>query len=258
MVIHDMIISRQIGWKASRKRTMITDHSAIRRVRARMGDVNMNAPVAKKRKAHDHEARMIPGLGPLMYGFPKSIITKLRYCDFHQYSSTSGSLSKKAFAANGLYDPDIDNVGHQPLFFDNYASIYNNYVVLGSKITVTFTSRTVDKSWTVGILGDDTGTTSSTSTTLMETSNSVWTIHGTSHAGPTQLFLTYEPLGDIGIDAIDDGDLNQTQVTQNPLQLWTFSTWAEPIDKSSTATCDATIEIEYTVKFNELKSQTQN
>jgi len=217
------------------------------------------ATIQDDRDSHGvHEARMIPGLTPLMYGFPKSIITKLRYCDFHQFTATSGALQKKAYAANGIYDPDITDAGHQPLFFDNFASIYNNYVVLGAKITITFIARTVDVSWVVGVLGDDTGTVSSTTQTLMETSNSIWKVHGTSHAGATQVFLTYEPVSDIGIDAKNDGNMNQTQVTSNPTQLFAFVAYAQPMDAATTATCDSTIEIEYTVKFNELKTQVQN
>jgi len=42
------------------------------------------------------------------------------------------------FAANGLFDPNIQVGGHQPLGFDQWALYYNHYVVLGSKITVRF------------------------------------------------------------------------------------------------------------------------
>ena len=104
---------------------------------------------AKRHKAH--EAHIIPGLHDLQWGFPKSIITKLRYCDIYSMSSTSGAVVRQVMSANGVYDPDVSGVGHQCLYGDNYGNIYTNYVVLGSKITVHYTSRSTDKSWIVGI-----------------------------------------------------------------------------------------------------------
>jgi hypothetical protein len=68
----------------------------------------------------------------------------------------------------------------------------------------------------------------------------------------------YEPLADIGIDAKDDGDMNQTTMGANPVQVWSYIVYVAPIDGASTSTLDLAVQIEYTVKFNELLSQSQN
>lgn len=213
---------------------------------------------AKRQKSH--EAHMMPGIRHqrLQWGFPKSLISTLRYCDTITMASTTGAIVKQVFCANGIYDPDTTGVGHQPMWRDNFANVYNNYVVLGSKITVHYTSRSTDKSWIVGIISDDGVTISSTLSTIMESNNSVWTVHGTSHAGPTKLSHVYEPLADIGIDAKDDGDMNQTTMGANPVQVWSYIVYVAPIDGASTSTLDLAVQIEYTVKFNELLSQSQN
>lgn len=211
------------------------------------------------RREKAHEAHIIPGLGSLQWGFPKSIITKLRYCAILPFPNTVGAIAKYVFCANGVYDPDQTSAGHQPMWADNYAAIYNNYVVLGSKITVHFAGRSTDTSWIVGIIGDDTQAVSSTDTTLMESNNSIWAVHGTSHAGHTTLSKTYEPLADIGIDAKDDGTFNTVGTGANPTQEWSFVVWSVPIDLSAaTKNLDIAVQIEYTVKYNELRSQNQN
>lgn len=208
------------------------------------------------RDARAHEAHMIPGLSNKVFGFPKSIITKIRYCDTYTMTSTSGSVARQFNSANGIYDPDISGTGHQPMWHDNYASIYNNYIVLGSKITVHFQSQSVDRSYVVGILGDDDSSTSTTLTTLQESNNSVWTVHGTNHHGASILSLTYEPLGDIGVAVKDDGYMSNP-TTSNPTQQWYYCLYVAALGTDS-GTVWATVNIEYTVKYIELKSQTQN
>lgn len=44
------------------------------------------------------------------------------------------------YAANGLYDPNISGVGHQPRGFDQFMLMYDHYVVIASHITCRFTS----------------------------------------------------------------------------------------------------------------------
>lgn len=203
------------------------------------------------------EARMIPGVdGIKTFGFPNSIITKLRYVDYMTLSSTSGSVAKNVFSANGIFDPDITNAGHQPMYFDEYKAIYNNYVVIGSKITVHFNNYSTQAGWHVGIIGDDDATTSTSASTLMEYNNSVWTVMGQRDSGHNikVLTATFEPLENLGVDAKDDG-WTAINTGANPDNKYYYSVWCNTIDASS-ASITITAEIEYTVKFSELRSPT--
>lgn len=226
----------------------------------KMGDVAMtaaSAPAAKKQKGNS-EAHIIPGVdGRLVYGFPNSIITKLRYCDVIHLTSTLGSLSTNVFNANSIFDPDSTGVGHQPLYRDQYAAIYDQYTVLGAKITATFQPYQVDQAWVIGIVGDDDSSISSTLTTRMEQNNSVWRLIGTNDGGPYQLSLTYSPIKDIGVDVKNDG-YSQTAVGSNPSELFCFAVWASEANATLTGMCQVAIEIEYTVKFAELITPTQS
>lgn len=223
-----------------------------------MADVNMEGQSNKKRK--QHEARLIPGVdGHRIFGFPNSIITKLRYCDVIKHTSTLGATGTNSFRANGIFDPDFTGVGHQPMWRDNYASIYNHYVVIGSKIKMCVTPQTLGVPFIAGIVGDDDTTLSSTVTTRMEQNNSIWKAVPIAEAGqPTILEAYFEPLEMFGIDAKDDGTFGATSVGADPTEQWIYGCWVAAADASQTGSCLISYEIEYTVKFSEPSTQTQN
>lgn len=106
------------------------------------------------------------------YGFPDRIVTRLRYDQVGNMTTTGGSIVKQVWRANSVFDPDFTGAGHQPLYFDQFAAIYNQYAVIKSKITTVFT---MSEGGTVpilcGLVGDDDGTTSTTFATLQEKSH---------------------------------------------------------------------------------------
>lgn len=211
---------------------------------------------AKKRRLH--EAQLIPGLAPgKQWGFPNSIITKHRYAALQSMASSAGSLVRHAWCANSVYDPDFTGTGHQPLYYDQYTAIYDQYVVLGSKITITFANRDTAKNAIIGIVGEDDGTASPTIDTLMECNNSISTILPPAGAGTVELSLTFEPQEVFGVDAKSDG-FSQTSVGTSPTEAFYWVMFHVPTDGTSTQTCDCKVEIEYTVKYAELKTPIQS
>lgn len=81
-------------------------------------------------------------------GFPRGILAKtfkqgFRYTDTITLDPTSGgNIAYHTFSANGLYDPDITGVGHQPMGFDQLIGVvYNHYTVIGAKLRATFMSQ---------------------------------------------------------------------------------------------------------------------
>jgi len=99
--------------------------------------------------------------------FGISRMAKLKYCDTFTINPGVGSVGTYVFSANGLYDPNISGLGHQPYGFDQLAALYNHYMVVGSKITVTPTFS--DNNVIVGIkLSDQTTLNTSAPMELME------------------------------------------------------------------------------------------
>lgn len=56
----------------------------------------------------------------------------------------SGGSNVWFFSVNNLYDPDVTGTGHQPMYFDNYAAVYNRYRVNWAQITVTVINHEVN------------------------------------------------------------------------------------------------------------------
>lgn len=227
-------------------------HSQSRRVRRRVMDTDA-APAAKKAKSY--EAQMIPGVdGRRIFGFPNSIITQLRYGTYMTLASGSGGRGVNVYSANSIFDVDVSGVGHQPMWRDNYANIYQNYVVLGSKITVTFLPVTGSLNCLYGIVADDDGNISTNIEALLEMSNSVSSCGGPIGTEPVTLTSTFSPIRDFGVEARDDG-ASATNNGSSPAQQNYWGVWAACMDGASTITTNLKIEIEYTVKFTELITQ---
>lgn len=206
------------------------------------------------------EAQMIPGLNTLEWGFPNSIITKLRYTDMYSFASTSGGVSKAVWRANGIFDPDYTNVGHQPMYRDTYAGIYDYYTVLGSKITAVYCSESATVGALCGLIGQDSPTLSSTVTTLSENNNAITCLAGSVNAGPVSLSLTYSPEEQLGSTVKDDNS-TMTAVGSDPSGgegQYYYGVWFVPANGTETMKCTIRIHIEYTVKFTYLSKQIEN
>lgn len=221
-------------------------------------EVTSAAQSESNKRQKTQEAHLIPGLEDRrVWGFPNSIITKMRYIDIISYTATLGATVTNLFRANSIFDPDASGVGHQPLYHDQYQTLYDQYVVLGSKITATFCSRTAGVNFIAGIVGDDDSTVTTTLTTKMEQNNSVSRACGPTTSGvePNTLTCTFSPFEMFGVDAKDDGSAS-TQFGTNPSEEWYFGVYVQAMDGASTVVVDVKVEIEYTVKCSELKTPT--
>lgn len=67
--------------------------------------------------------------------FPNEVFVRLKYADTFNVQSAVASLSHHAIRGNGMFDPDQSLGGHQPRGYDQYAAIYNNYMVYASKVS---------------------------------------------------------------------------------------------------------------------------
>jgi len=84
--------------------------------------------------------------------FPAQKTVALRYVDTKTLDPVVGGTAvATVFRANNIFDPDFSGAGHQPMYRDNYAALYDRYrvnhatitmVALGTHVTNTTTAET--------------------------------------------------------------------------------------------------------------------
>lgn len=105
--------------------------------------------------------------------FTQSRKVNLKYCETLKIAgAVSNVFNRYVFRANSIYDPNYTGAGHQPLGRDIYAELYDQYMVIGSKIIVTATVQDNTPPMMVGIFRtDDFGDPGVGKSTLMEQPN---------------------------------------------------------------------------------------
>lgn len=188
---------------------------------------------------------------------PKTKLVKLRYCDTVQLNPTgSDAAVEHRFRANSVYDPDRTAVGHQPMYFDQLATIYESYEVLGARIKVAF-SPTASTACLVGVIRDnDTSTTYNNRTALMENPSAKYRV--VSPQSKT-LWMAANWSAKKTFGPNYNRDDNEALVTANPVNESDFVVWA--INQYSTedpSAINCMITIDYIVKFTERKEIAQS
>lgn len=130
-------------------------------------DLSLSQPATKKRrlvktvpsKPKKKWARGLTTVGKPK-PFPIRMSGKLTYCETITRTESVSPQNIFFMSCNSIYDPNATGIGHQPYGHDTYSTIYNQYTVMKSKITVTaaqIVSNTNAFTWGIGIV-DDTST----------------------------------------------------------------------------------------------------
>ena len=220
---------------------------ATKRVGTKRKGGKASSGLTKRAKTYGRRAGASIGVG-----FPEKMRSTLRYFAVVDLGAATFSTTKNFFSANGMFDPDLTNVGHQPLGFDQLMTIYNHYVVLGSKIKVTFFGRedtNASGSAVVGIYADDSAANSLTSESLVEGSGTrKW---GVVTASDQKLTLRDSYTSNVVFGNAPLSDLTQRGTpAANPSEVHAFCVWATN-EATTTESVYAAVEIEYDAVFFE-------
>lgn len=194
-----------------------------------------------------------------VFGFPKRLVTKLRYGagEGLLIPSTAGSLGKYFFSCNSIFDPDRTATGHQPLYHDTYQGIYDHYAVIDSKLTYRFINTSTSYFNAGCTIEDDSGGTTVVDT-VIEQSTGLTTLIGpvSSSHSYYQGVKTWNCMRDLNIDPYTS-EQYKANFGSNPVEESAYMLWANDAGGGSNNLLFQAI-IEYTVLFTELQTPTQS
>lgn len=206
-------------------------------------------------------AGRITGLSRSDFGFPDRLRTKLHYCDVVGLSASAGNPGIWQFRMNGVFDPDLTGVGHQPQWYDQLSAVYQYVTVVGSRIKVTFIPGNVDDTeandkgpYICGITTVSGTTTFSAAAypALLEDGNSVHSVivdkQGSNNA--VTLTQTFDPKRDLGLSPYDDTQRVSTGVSPGAAYAVYANLWCLDMQEAAAQDVVCKVEIVYDCIFS--------
>jgi len=231
-----------------------------RRTTGRRQSVKARRPWSKTVRTYQvgRPVRTLATIRPVMgvYGLGQSFRTKIRYIDNVAFQSVAGAITRNVFSPQNCFDPNVTGPGHQPMYFDQLAAVFNKYKVHGATIKVSFnvlTETAGTSVFAVGLIGGAGQTISSDPNTNMEDNHGVSTIlngrNGSS--GQKTLKLTYAPMRDLGI-SVNDDTLTTDVSTGAGTYFW--NVWGADLNAVGSTNFVGSVEIIYDIEFTDNKN----
>lgn len=154
---------------------------------------------------------------------PDSMYVKLPYNESFNVSASTNL--DQIFRGNSLYDPNFSGAGHQPLGYDQLTSLYNQYTVMGCKVTLSLMSTSAavtqsDVQMTL-IASNDSGAFVS-SELIAEQPYNKTRYMGNAYVGPRSITSYYSSSKITGVSkkrVMDDPDFSALY-NNNPAKVW--------------------------------------
>lgn len=194
----------------------------------------------------------IPRTNPL----GKSFLYKTRYVAFNlQLNPTVGGIPDTyVFSLNGLYDPNITGIGHQPLGFDELMAMYNHYTVVSSRAKVQFNNTDAANACTAILQIKDTATTSTDMSTVIENGRCVYCVLGPESGGSAvkSLSINCSMKQFFGKTIVTEHDYRGS-ISANPNEQVYLHITAAPRTTSDQDAVFVTVQIDYLALLHEPK-----
>lgn len=222
---------------------------------------NARKKTKRRIKPYRRRRRRRPSIMATPSGVHTTRIVKMRYASTTNVTSTSGVIGSKVFRANSIFDPDYTGTGHQPMGHDTWESLYNHYVVLGSKISVrlmpTSTSNTAP-----GIAGiyltDSTSVPYTVPSSFLEAKKGTYThiSPGINRLPVVKSFFSAKKYFNV-TDVKDNLRSIGAAFGANPTESANFVIWYATLD-ASTQAMSLVITVDYILAVSEPKDLTQS
>lgn len=155
------------------------------------------------------------------------------------------------FRLNSLYDPNLTGSGHQCMYYDQLANIYNRYRVTGVKYRITFTN--VNTPCRVGVVPTNNDIPSDMDDLTVMPYNRHSIINAMTSGGKSSATLSgYVSLKKLLGESLAD-DRDQAITNASPVNVVPLNIMTEALDKSTTiTTLNYIVELTYYATFFDL------
>nr|AGA18259.1 hypothetical protein [uncultured marine virus] len=201
-----------------------------------------------RRKTKPKSASLAKTVSPTP--FSNKLVTKMRYNEnlVHVPASTAHNYQ---YRLNSLYDPNLTGSGHQCMYYDQLANIYNRYRVSGVKYRITFTN--VNTPCRVGVVPTNNDIPTDMDDLTVMPYNRHGIINTMSSGGKTSLTLSgYVSLKKLLGESLND-DRDQAITNASPSNVVPLNIMTESLDKATTiTTLNYIVELTYYSTFFDL------
>lgn len=192
-------------------------------------------------------------------------VARLRYVQKIILDPNTGGIGSYRFRANGCYDPDFTGTltGHQPLGWDQWSTFYDEYQVIGSKMTLLANMQQESGApvFLTAICNDDNNYSPSNIETVLEQGMAKYKFMQSRTGSPSfgKLNCYYSPKKIFGIDKPRDNRIFTSSVDDVPAEqaYYTVSVVSDELLDNPTAV-SITVQIDYTVLFTSPKTLAQS
>jgi len=216
-----------------------------------------------KRKVHTGKGLRVKKANNTVLTTPMLPICKwatLPYYDQNNFTTGAVLAGGYVFTCNGLYDPNITGVGHQPMGFDQMMLFYEHYTVTEAEITVNFYNNDVDDAVMVGVLIAPDATIETVFSKLNE--NGMLTKHWLTPSGGHDPKCSFKLKADVskinGRKGIVGDDLFRGDSASNPTEQTYFHLFAYNQTTVNAVNVVFEVLINYKAKFTEPRKLIQS
>lgn len=191
-----------------------------------------------------------------LFGFPPKLQVKHRYCQIVSISAAAAGVGNWQFRANGMFDPDYTGTGHQPLYFDQLATIYDHFTVLRSYAKFTVSNLATTPATVNVFLNDDTTITPTTIDGRMEQSTGR-SLLISKEQGPVVMYCSFNARKTFGGDPLANDNL-QGSSAADPTEQAIYTISAKTADDAVATSVILQAEIVYVAVWDELRDIAQS
>lgn len=212
----------------------------------------------KPKRVHKRKAKYVKISRGVPSGMSSTQVANLRYAFSTSLTATT-TLAGSAFRCNSCFDPEVSLGGHQPMGYTTWSSLYNHYVVLGSKITIRWVSPDANTTPSIcGVYTTDTETFPySDAGGFMEARRGMTRDLPSGNTRQITTVGKYSPKKFFNIKDVKDNLLRLgALVGADPSEEAYYMVWLQA--HTGTVTWYLTISIDYIVLFSEPKDLAQS